>query len=517
MRDIIRSMKIDASSFKKTKIVTTIGPASEEKVEQLLKAGVNAVRLNFSHGTHNWHRNVLKQARAAAKKLDRSVAVIADLQGPKIRLGTLPPGGVELKNGQKLTLRYNQPYSQDVLPTQFDLSGKVKKDDRIFIRDGMVKTEVLDVADNSITVIVKNSGKIASNHGLNLPDTLFDSHVILTQKDRTDLEFIVGQDVDYVALSFVQTAADVLYLRKMLQEHKCDAKIISKIETRMATENLEEIIAVSDAVMIARGDLAIETSNEDVPLIGRAIIQLARAYKRPVIMATQMLESMISSPQPTRAEVNDISTAVNLGVSCVMLSGETATGQYPVEVVELMKRVILKSEMYFSKFRMEVDLIPSKQSVEQYFEVEDMEETGTIKRIFARAQKLGQIKTISKLSDSDVQTSVSLSAITLAEQVGAKVILAETLTGSTACSIAALRPPMPIIIASPNERVCNQMSIVWGGKPFLVKNKDDVSKKIISELKKRGNIKAGDWVVQAFGKTRGVAGGTDTVRLIEVK
>lgn len=510
-------MKIHASQFKKTKIIATIGPASEEKIEQLLEAGVNAVRLNFSHNTHTWHVGILKKARMAAKKLNRSVAVIADLQGPKIRLGNLPTGGVELAAGQKLTLEYGKEYSEKVLPIQFDLSSKVKKGERIFLRDGMVKAEVMDVKDNAITIEIKNSGKVATNHGINLPDTLFDSSAILTKKDLADLEFITKEDIDYVALSFVQSAADIIYLQKILAKLGSDAKIISKIETRMATENLEEIIAVSDAVMIARGDLAVETSNEDVPLIGRAIIQTSRAYKRPVIMATQMLDSMISSPQPTRAEVNDIATAVNLGVSCVMLSGETAVGQYPIEVIELMKRVILKSEMYFTKSQMEVDLIPYQRTAEQQFDVEGVEEAGTIKRILARAQSLGGKKEIGKLSDFDVQTSVSLSATTLAKQVGAKVILAETLTGSTALSLASLRPPMPIIIASPNTRVCNQMAIVWGGKPFLVSNKQKVSKGVIAELKKRGNISDGDWVVQAFGQTHGVAGGTDTIRLIEVK
>jgi pyruvate kinase len=511
-------MKIDASSFKKTKIVTTIGPASEEKVEQLLAAGVNAVRLNFSHGTHAWHGNVLVQARQAAKKLNRSVAVIADLQGPKIRLGTLPQGGVELTAGQRIALCYNKGCKDRHLPIQFDFSGLVKKGDSLFLRDGTVETKILDTKAGVVTVEVKNSGKVSSNHGINLPDTVFDSKSIMTPKDMKDLEFVYKNDVDYVALSFVQTADDINHLKKLLNEHKSPARIIAKIETRVATQNLEAIVMASDAVMIARGDLATETSNEDVPLIGRQIIQLCRRHKKPVIMATQMLESMISSPQPTRAEVNDIASAVSLGVSCVMLSGETAVGQYPVETVELMKRVILKSEQYFLANRLEIDILPDKNSEGEVLPVEYSQEVGTIERLVTNSRKLlGQSQYSGRLADKEAQTSVSLAAITLAQQVGAKVILAETLTGSTALSLAALRPPMPIIIASPSEKVCNQMAIVWGGKPYLVSNRQNISKKLIAELKKRGNVTAGDWVVQAFGQARGVAGGTDTVRLIEVE
>lgn len=511
-------MKIDASKFKKTKIVATIGPASEEKIEQLLTVGVNAVRLNFSHNTHSWHANVLKKARQAAKQLNRSVAVIADLQGPKIRLGSLPNGGIELSAGQKIELCYNQDYSEGHLPMQFDFSGLVKKGDSLLLRDGTVQTEVLASKKGVVTVEVKNSGKVSTNHGINLPDTVFDSKSILTSKDLKDLEFVYKNDVDYVALSFVQTAEDIEHLRKLLEQHKSRARIISKIETRVATQNLESIVMASDAVMIARGDLAIETSNEDVPLIGREIVQLGRKYKKPVIMATQMLESMISSPQPTRAEVNDISSAVSLGVSCVMLSGETAMGQYPVQTVELMKRVILKSEHYFVENRLEIDFVPEKNINDTIVPIEYSQEVGNLERLITGSRKMfGNSLHSGRLADEEAQTSVSLAAITLAQQVGAKVILAETLTGSTALSIASLRPPMPIIIASPDERVCNQMAIVWGGKPYLVSKKREISDKIIKGLQKRGNVQKGDWIVQAFGKARGVAGGTDTIRLVEVK
>ncbi len=509
-------MNTDASRFKKTKIIATIGPASEEKIDQLMAAGVNGIRLNFSHGAHSWHKNVIVKAREAAKKLDRSVAIIQDLQGPKIRLGTLPQGGVDLEAGQKLQLCYDKNCKDGHLPIQYDFSGLVKKGDSLFLRDGTIQTEILTTKDGVVTVEVKNSGKVSTNHGINLPETVFDSQSIMTPKDMKDLEFAYVNDIDYVALSFVQTAQDILHLKKILANHKSEAKVIAKIETKVATTNLEEIIAVSDAVMIARGDLAIETSNEDVPLIGREIIQLARQYKKPVIMATQMLESMISSPQPTRAEVNDISSAVSLGVSCVMLSGETAMGQYPLQTVELMKRVILKSEEYFLKNRMEIDFVPDSSGEHSQLPVEYTEQVGVVKRIITQSRKaFGRPVEAGKIASEDAQTSVSLAAITLAEQVGAKLIIAETLTGSTALSIAALRPPMPLIIASPNKRVCNQMALVWGGKPYLVTRKQH-SSDVVKKLFAKKHVSTGDWVVQAYGTHSGIVGGTDTIRLLEV-
>ncbi len=510
-------MSTDASTFKRTKIIATIGPASEEKLESLLSAGVNGVRLNLSHNTHAWHAHVISKAREAAKKLDRSVAIIADLQGPKIRLGTLNSKGVELKAGQKIIFCTQNKCAKGHLPIQYDFTHLVKKGDSIMLRDGTIETKVISTVNKEITAEVLNSGKVASNHGINLPDTVFDSKEIITKKDLDDLEFVYKNDVDYVALSFVQTANDIEHVRALLQKNNCKAKIIAKIETRSATKNLESIISTADAVMIARGDLVVETSNEDVPLIGREIIQLARTYKKPVIMATQMLESMISSPQPTRAEVNDIASAVSLGVSCVMLSGETAAGQYPLQTVQLMKRVILKTESYYANNRLEIDFIPENGKGSAELPVEYSQQVGMVKRMVTNSRKLFKKPiTAGKIATTDAQTSVSMAAITLAEQVGAKLILAETLTGSTALSIAALRPPMPVIIASPNKTVCNQMAIVWGGKPYLVSKKQHVSAGIIKKLISKKNLSHGDWVVQAFGTHSSVVGGTDTVRLLEI-
>lgn len=507
-------MTLDVSKYKKTKIIATIGPASEEKIEALLRAGVNGIRLNFSHNTHAWHKGVISKVRASAKKLERSVAIIQDLQGPKIRVGTLPAGGVTVEAGSKLRFKYGSVYANDgMIPLQFDFAPLVKKGQLLYLKDGTIKTKIESVKSGVITVRAENSGKFLSNHGINLPETEFDSKSIITTKDLEDLKFTYANDVDYVAFSFVQSGADIIHLRKLLRAHKSEAKIIAKIETKVATSKLDQIIQVADAVMIARGDLATETSPEEVPLIGREIISLARQYKRPVIMATQMLESMISSPQPTRAEANDVATAVSLGVDAVMLSGETAMGQYPVDTVRLMKRIILRSEAFFLSARTEIDILPEgEEAMGQY----PIETVGLMKRVVTKTRRLFSHAPAGRIAEHDAQTSVSLAATTLAEQLKVELILTETMTGSTALSVASLRPTAPIIMASPDKQVCNQLAIVWGGKPFLVARMRGAENPVIKKLKSKGHLKDGDLVVAAFGRHRGVAGGTDTIRLLEV-
>jgi len=503
-------MSIYVENFKKTKIIATIGPASAEKIEKLLGSGVNGIRLNFSHGTYAEHKDHLKKARAAAKKLDRSVAIIQDLQGPKIRLGSIPTGGISIEVGQILKFQAKADYEkQGVIPIQYDFAAEVEKGQKLYLRDGQIRTVIESVKNGIVTVRALNSGKILSNHGINLPDTHFKNSV-LTKKDRKDLEFAYKEDVDYVAMSFVQSADDVRELRKLLQSHGSRAKIIAKLETKVATHHLEDITKEADAVMIARGDLAVETAAEDVPLIGREIIALCRHHKKVVIMATQMLEGMMNSLQPSRAEVSDIASAVTLGVDCVMLSGETAIGNFPIETVQMMKKVILATEKFLLNARTEIDVMPKGGSAE------DARKANTSflrrgRRIFNSQISSGNI------ASGDAQISVSLAAITLAEQLGAKIILAETISGSTAVSIASLRPTMPIIIASPEERTCNQTSLLWGGKPFLIKKREDVPKVVMSKLKKRKNVNSGDMIVSAYGHHRGVIGGTDTIRLIEVE
>ncbi len=467
--------RINASQYKKTKIIATIGPASEEKIEALLKSGVNGVRLNFSHNRHSWHAGVMKRVRETAHKLKRSVAIIQDLQGPKIRVATVPEM-LTVAAGDTLEFALEGSHKSGQIPIQYDFTNEVKKGERLLLRDGQVTTEIVSVRSGVVKVRVLSGGKFGSQHGINLPDTLIEGSK-LTKKDLDDVKFGLKQDIDYIALSFIHTAEDVERLREIIKKSKRNVRIISKIETAPAVENLHEIIEASDAVMIARGDLATETSPELVPIVGRKIIRICREKKRPVIMATQMLESMTANLQPTRAEVNDVATAVSLGVDAVMLSGETATGAFPVETVQMMKRIILSTEAFLA----------------------ETHQLGT-------AHKLTAAHT--------AQDAVSLAAITLANHVGAKLILAETLTGSTALSISSMRPNASIIMASPDERVCNQIAIVWGGKSFQVPKGRLIHAEVLAEFRKRGALDAGDVVVSAFGTHVGVAGKTDTVRLL---
>lgn len=506
---------VKAVNFKKTKIIATIGPATEDKIEQLLKAGVNGIRLNFSHGTHAKHLQSLKAARAAAKKLDRSVAVIADLQGPKIRVGKLPTGGVEIKAGQKLSFQHDCNYSETgAIPIQYDFSHEVNKGEMLYLRDGQIKTKIVQVSGGKVVAEALNSGKVLSDQGINLPDTHFKNSVI-TPKDHEDVAFAIINEADYVAMSFIQSAKDIEEMRDILKQGKSRAKIISKVETRVAVDHLEEIIKASDVVMIARGDLAIETAAEEVPIIGREIILLCRRYKKLVIMATQMLEGMMHSIEPSRAEANDVATAVSLGVDCVMLSGETAIGEFPIETVQTMKRIILRSEKYFVSTALAVEMTTeSEDSIAATLE----EPEGLLDRVTNKTRLVFTRSALKpgKINSEIAQRSISLAAITLSEQLQAKLIVAETLSGSTALSIASLRPSAPIIIASPDGKLCNQMALVWGGKPFLVRNKKESYDIVVKKMKARGAIVKGDFIVSAYGKQRGVAGGTDTVRLHEV-
>lgn len=469
------ALKVDARQYKKTKIIATIGPASEAKIESLLKSGVNGIRLNFSHNRHSWHANVIHEVRASARKLNRSVAIIQDLQGPKIRIGTVPEI-LSVKAGDTLEFALEGKHKDGQIPIQYDFTELVKKGERLFLRDGQVISVIESVRGGVVKARVTSGGKFGSQHGINLPDTIIKTSK-LTKKDLEDLAFGLKQDIDFVALSFIHTAEDIEELRRIIKKSRKNIGIIAKIETAPAVENLHTIIEAADAVMIARGDLAIETSPELVPIVGRKIIRICREQKRPVIMATQMLESMTSSMQPTRAEVNDVATAVSLGVDAVMLSGETATGAYPVETVQLMKRIILSTEGYLAENNQ-----------------------------FGTAHKLTAAHT--------AQDAVSLAAITLANHLGAKLILAETLTGSTAKSISSLRPNAAIIMASPDERVCNQLSIVWGGKAFLVAPGRLIHAEVLAAFRKKGALKVGDVVVSAFGTHAGKAGSTDTVRLL---
>lgn len=468
-----KAPNVPIKQFKRTKIIATVGPAtsSYENILKLIEAGANGLRLNFSHGDYPSHAKFISWIRKASKAAGKPVAIIQDLQGPKIRLGDFEEA-IEVKTGQKLTLQYKSDYLKSGnIPTQFDLSKKVKKGERLYIYDGKVKTIITNVKKDIVEIEVQNNGTLFKRKGINLPDTDFGGDII-TKKDKADIEFGATEDIDYVALSFVQTADDIKKLRSMLEKLGSKAKVIAKIETNAAVENIEQITEASDAIMVARGDLAIETLPEAVPVVQRKIITLGIKYAKPTIVATQMLMSMTEVPEPTRAEISDIATAVILGADCVMLSDETAAGKYPIEAVDMMKRVILYTQ---ENNPLGLKLIP------------DSERRG--------------------------QMAISAAVITLAEKLNATAIIAETLTGATALHIASHRSSTPVIAVTSSIITSQQLALVYGVKSYVRPVHKYAASRLTDWLEKMKLLKKGDMVVTASGKYPGVAGVTDTVKV----
>lgn len=466
-----------ASSYKRTKIIATVGPATDsyELIRGLIQAGANGLRLNFSHGTHEEHAQRIAWIRKASRELDKPVAIIQDLQGPKIRLGDFEDI-ITVKRGDELRFQYKGDYAGGgIIPTQFDLATKVKPGERLYVFDGRVRTTVTGIKGDVVHAKAENDGWFIKRKGINLPDTDFGGDII-TEKDRADLKFGASQDIDYVAQSFVQTAADVRALRGLMQTYNMAARVIVKFETKAAVDNLEEIVQEADAVMVARGDLAGETSAETVPIVQARLIGMGLRYAKPTIVATQMMVSMTEAPAPTRAEVSDVATAILMGADCVMLSEETAAGQYPIESVRTMKRIILRTE---------ADFFPRIAWPES--EAQTMQ--GAISRAIKR----------------------------LAIDVKAQAIVAETKTGATAIYSAATRPPMPLFAVTSDIRTAQQLSIVYGVKSYLRPAAREAGARLSQWLGEHKILRPGDVVVVASGRQPGVPGTTDTikVRMIE--
>ncbi|KKQ66808.1 MAG: Pyruvate kinase [Candidatus Daviesbacteria bacterium GW2011_GWA2_38_24] len=475
---------------KKTKIVATIGPASWDPstLEALAKAGMDVARLNFSHGTHEEKGAQIQHVRNISQKLNKPIAVMADLQGPKIRLGKIEgevtseearDNKLMLKKGQTIELSTEPKEGQ--LPMQFDLSPFVKKGQRILLNDGLVQTNVDGVSGKTIRATVQNDGWVSSNKGVNVPDTLLPG-ASLTSKDYADAEFALRAGADYLAISFVQTIDDVKAARDIIKKANSRAKIIVKLEKPQALENLEEIIQITDVVMVARGDLAIETEASKVPLVQKRILQLGRQYFKPVIVATQMLESMTENPRPTRAEVSDVASAVFDQADAVMLSGETANGKYPVQAVEMMQEII--------------ESVESQEEYRNYISV-DMAEV--------------EVKELS-------ERALAASAALLSELVEAKLIIVGTATGRTALSLSTFRPEAQIVAITHDEQTKNQLALLWGVRPYVVQpNEVEAFWKQTLELAKESKlVKKSDKVVTISGSVIGVSGQTDTIRLATV-
>ncbi len=478
---------------KKTKIVATIGPASssEEMLTKLVKSGMNMMRMNFSHDVHEVHAEKVVNLRKVCKKLNTTVAILQDLSGPKIRTGDFYQEKVTLKKGDTITLTTEKIVGDEkkVSVTYKDLPKELKKGDTILLDDGRREFKVLDVKGKEIKCKIIIGGEIKGRRGVNLPGVSLNISS-LTTKDREDIPFGIKHDVDFFALSFVRRASDITELRNILKKNKSKAKIISKIETFVAIENIDEIITETDGVMVARGDLAVEVGPENVPVYQKMIIKKCNKLGKPVIVATQMLESMICSPVPTRAEISDIANSVFDGADAIMLSEETSLGQHPEEAVAVMKKATRIAEKSY----------PHKDILREEF-VHQIE--------VAEDDKL----------ENTIVDSITFSTVLTAREINAKAIVALTESGYTARMISRFRPKRPVIVMSPYEKTVNQLALSYSCYPTKIKPFKYVGQAFETIRKyvvKNGFAKKGDKVVITAGMPFGQEGGTNLVTVLVV-
>ncbi len=455
----------------RTKIVATVGPACEtyDQLKALVIAGVNVFRLNFSHGSHEDKKKIIDNIRGINKELGLSVAILGDLQGPKLRVGEIENNRLEVKVGDVLTLTNEKCVGtmEKIYVSYPNLAGDVVVGNTIMIDDGKIEVKVQSVeANNDVKVVVSLGGIISSKKGLNLPDTKI-SLPALTEKDLIDAEFIIKEELDWVALSFVKRVADIEMLREILNKHKSKSKIIAKIEMPEAITNLRDIIVASDGIMVARGDLGVEIPVEKIPLIQKEIIKKCLHRAKPVIVATQMMESMIDRVKPNRSEITDVANAVIEGADAVMLSGETATGQFPVLVIETMRKIISEVEQYGYNYNRSEDLKPQPHS------------------------------------PSFISDALCYNACKLAEDADAQGLVGMTQSGYTAFMLSSFRPKAPLFIFTKEKSLVNQLSLSWGAKAFYYDKEESLDKIITDQIQilKDNNFVKKDDIVVNTGST----------------
>ena len=469
--------------LKKTKIVCTIGPASRDAdtMREMLEAGMNVARLNFSHGTHEEHRKTIETFRRVRDEQDRPAAILLDTKGPEIRLGDFENGSEILEEGDEFTLTSEECLGtkERVSTTYKALPSQVSLGTSILIDDGRVRLRVAGTTEDEVRCIVVNGGKVSNRKGVNIPNQSLDLEYI-SEADRQDILFGIEMDVDYVAASFVRSGADVKVLRSLLNENGGDRiKIISKIENTEGIENFKEILALSDGIMIARGDMGVEVDFEKLPGIQKKFIKECCKAGKTVITATQMLESMTHSPAPTRAEITDVANAVFDGTSAVMLSGESAAGDYPVETVKAMAKIVSQAE-------------------------EDAEEVNQYKFL--------EVET----NDRDVSNAMGHAACTTAHDIKASAIVAITTSGYTAEMMAKYKPVEPIIAATPDSKTYHQQALTRGVYPVLTQrssNWNDLMEKAIDGAERMKFVKKGDCIVLSAGMPLQVPGTTNLIRV----
>jgi pyruvate kinase len=473
----------DKKAFSRTKIVCTIGPATQsvDQMLELINAGMDVARLNFSHGSYEDHLTAIRNVREASRQANEHIPVIQDLCGPKIRTGKLKNKQVELKEGAKIIFTIDDIIgdSRRISTTYRELPQDVKEGDAILLDDGNLSVKVTTKTKTDVECVVVTGGILKENKGMNLPGVRL-STPSLTEKDIEDLKFGLKYDIDYVALSFVRSADDLQYLRSVIQQQtKTKVPIIAKIEMKEAIESIDAIIGESDAVMVARGDLGVEMMPEDVPILQKMIVRKCNEAGVPVIIATQMLESMIENPRPTRAEASDVANAVLDGADAVMLSAETSVGKYPIEAVHTMDNIIHRSEM-------------------------------------RKHDHLG-IKQVPSEIQENVFDAVARAACVLARQVNATAIVPITHSGATAIRISKYRPEARIITVTGQERILRQLNLVWGVHGIesheFIHDQDTAFRKIIERLKQEGYVEKGDFVVFTAGLPLLAKGTTDTINV----
>lgn len=465
---------------RKTKIVATIGPASESTavLKSLILAGMDVARLNFSHGTHEEHLRKIKEIRRLSEQLKKPVAILQDLSGPKIRVGEVKEGGVELKRGERflLTTRKGLGDERGVSISYSSLPREVKAGDTLLLADGAIELQVLKSRGQDILCRVIVGGRLTSNKGINFPTGTIGVSPF-TRKDREDLLFGIRNGVDMVSLSYVRDGRDVEAIKRFLKRYSASLPVIAKIERREALEKIDEILRVSDGIMVARGDLGVETPIENIPNVQKMLIRKANGLGKPVITATQMLRSMVDQNRPTRAEVTDVVNAIYDGTDAVMLSEETAMGRFPVETVRMMAKIASAAEAEFPHHR-----FLERRSEEQ----------------------------------SDLPRAISYAASLLSERVNAVAIVVPTESGSTARWVSRLRPKQPILALSRHYSTVRSLNLCWGVFPLLVpdwRDTDDMLERAKEIPKRLGMASRGDRIIIIAGVPISIPGTTNLIKV----
>ena len=468
--------------MRKTKIICTIGPASEsvETLREMMLAGMNVARFNFSHGTHEEQKEKFEKVLQAREELGLPVATLLDTKGPEIRLRDFQGGKVELVSGQQFILTTEEILgtNQKAAISYKELKNDIKPGTTILIDDGLIEMTVEEIRGEEIICQVVNGGFVSNHKGVNVPGAVL-SMPYISEVDRSDILFGIALGYDLLAASFVRCKEDVLEVRKILDEHNSSMKIIAKIENMQGIQNLEEILSVSDGIMVARGDMGVEIPLEEVPILQKNMIKLANVQGKHVITATQMLESMIKNPRPTRAETTDIANAIYDGTTGIMLSGESAAGKYPVEAVKMMAKIAECAEK-------DIDY-----------------------RSRMRRNAHGE--------ESDITTAIAYATCTAAMDLNAAAIITVTMSGFTAEAISRFKPKSPIIGCTVREEVYRQMNLLWGVAPLRLKQEEDPEElfgSAVSEAKKAGYVKEGDIVVITAGVPLGIAGTTNMLHVV---